>query len=124
METLTTRQKQVARAIALGATKKEIACEFNISEETVSNHAKQIYEKTGARSVGQLSVWWFRKTYNIVAELDPFATIVGLLFFFLAGVNEMNGNEKAVRVKSRYAKTVKGKRGKRKDQDINNEFHA
>lgn len=115
MSILTPRQEQIAQAIALGATKKEIAYQLEISEETVSNHAKVIYEKTGARSVGQLSVWWFRKTYKIMAELDPFTTVLGLFFLFLSAANEFDVDDDSTMRTTRTARAGRVRKGNRKN---------
>lgn len=103
--TLTPRQEQIAQAIALGATKKEIANELHISEEKVSNHAKQVYEKTGTHSVGQLSAWWFKKTFNIELDLKPFMIA---FFLCLTIANEFNSTD-ATRARYGRAKVKRGK---------------
>lgn len=67
----TEQEAKVALLIAWGFTKKEIANELNISEFTVDNHAKKVYKKAGVNSIGQLSAWWFCKTYNVPATDKP-----------------------------------------------------
>jgi DNA-binding NarL/FixJ family response regulator len=44
-EPLTTRERQVAEAIARGLSNKQIALEFGISTETVKRHLASIYSK-------------------------------------------------------------------------------
>ena len=45
VEPLTTRERQVADAIARGLSNKQIALEFGISAETVKRHLASIYSK-------------------------------------------------------------------------------
>ncbi len=44
-EPLTTRERQVADAIARGLSNKQIALEFGIGAETVKRHLASIYSK-------------------------------------------------------------------------------
>lgn len=45
---LTRRQQQLIPLIAQGFTNKEIACHFNISEQTVKNHVHRMLRRVGA----------------------------------------------------------------------------
>jgi DNA-binding NarL/FixJ family response regulator len=45
---LTRRQQQLVPLIAQGFTNKEIACQLNISEQTVKNHIHQMLRRVGA----------------------------------------------------------------------------
>jgi DNA-binding NarL/FixJ family response regulator len=45
VESLTTRERQVADAIARGLSNKQIGVEFGISAETVKRHLASIYSK-------------------------------------------------------------------------------
>lgn len=69
--TLSNRESQVAELIAWGATKKEVANKLFISERTVENHARSIYEKTGVTKSNELSAWWFCQHFNISFDLSP-----------------------------------------------------
>lgn len=53
---LTERECQVARAVAEGATNKEIARQLDITERTIKAHVGAILEKLGARDRLQLSL--------------------------------------------------------------------
>lgn len=53
---LTVREKDVLRAIALGARNKEIAAKLNISEKTVKNHLGNIFQKLQVRSRTQAAL--------------------------------------------------------------------
>ncbi|HEX6215714.1 MAG TPA: helix-turn-helix transcriptional regulator [Vicinamibacterales bacterium] len=45
VESLTHRERQMAQAVSRGLRNREIAREFNISEETVKKHLATIYGK-------------------------------------------------------------------------------
>lgn len=53
---LTERERQVALAVAQGATNKEIARQLGITERTVKAHTGAIFEKLGVRDRMQLSL--------------------------------------------------------------------
>lgn len=69
--TLTRRESEIAELFAWGASKKEVADRLFISERTVENHARNIYEKTGCGKVNELSAWWFCTTFHISFDLSP-----------------------------------------------------
>lgn len=54
--TLTEREREVAQAVAQGASNKEIARQLDITERTVKAHVGAILEKLGARDRLQLSL--------------------------------------------------------------------
>jgi DNA-binding NarL/FixJ family response regulator len=45
VESLTTRERQMAQAVSRGLRNRQIAIEFGISEETVKKHLATIYGK-------------------------------------------------------------------------------
>ncbi len=53
---LTSREQEVAIAVARGASNKEIARQLNITERTVKSHVSAMLEKFGARDRLQLSL--------------------------------------------------------------------
>lgn len=55
-ETLTDREREVALAVAQGASNKEIARQLGITERTVKAHVGAMLEKLGARDRLQLSL--------------------------------------------------------------------
>lgn len=55
-ENLTEREREVARAVAQGASNKEIARQLDITERTIKAHVGAILEKLGARDRLQLSL--------------------------------------------------------------------
>lgn len=68
---LTKRENQIAKFLAWGATKKETAAHFFLSERTVENHCRSIFQKTCVNTVNELSAWWFCKEFKISLDLSP-----------------------------------------------------
>jgi DNA-binding NarL/FixJ family response regulator len=56
LEMLSQRERQVAEAVARGATNKEIARVMDITERTVKAHLSSAFEKLGVRDRMQLSL--------------------------------------------------------------------
>lgn len=54
--TLTARQKEILEEAARGRSQKQIAQHFDISEHTVKNHFRNIYEKLGVHSLREALV--------------------------------------------------------------------
>lgn len=54
---LSTRERDILRAVAKGKTNKEIADEFNISIYTVISHRRNISQKLGINSIPGLTVY-------------------------------------------------------------------
>ena len=69
--TLSSRETEVAKLIAWGMAKKEIADLLSISERTVENHTRTIYKKVGVSKSNELSAWWFCSQYNIPQTESP-----------------------------------------------------
>lgn len=78
---LTNREKEVAELLAWGASKKEVADKLFLSEYTVDNHLRKIFEKTGTNKVTQLCAWYFCTRFHISFNLSPLkkAIIAGVL---------------------------------------------
>ena len=57
MEAFTKRETQIAELIAWGASKKEVADKLFISEYTVDNHLRKVYEKANVNKANELSAW-------------------------------------------------------------------
>jgi DNA-binding NarL/FixJ family response regulator len=55
-EPLTSREHQMAHAVARGLRNREIASEFRISEETVKKHLATIYDKLGLSGRVELAI--------------------------------------------------------------------
>lgn len=80
---LTKRESQIAELIAWGATKKDVANKLFISERTVENTARSIYEKAGVTKSNELSAWWFCTKFHISFELSPLKKSVIAVFLLL-----------------------------------------
>ena len=55
-EPLTSREQQIADAVARGLSNKEIGCEYGISHETVKRHLASIYTKLALRGRVALAI--------------------------------------------------------------------
>jgi DNA-binding NarL/FixJ family response regulator len=58
---LTKRESEVLKQLALGLTNKEIAHSLGISYETVKEHVQHILRKIGVSDRTQAAVWAVRK---------------------------------------------------------------
>jgi DNA-binding CsgD family transcriptional regulator len=103
-QSLTKREEQIAERLVWGWSKKELAAILDVSVSTVANHARNIYQKIGARSVNQLTAWWLTNKYQIQ---NPF---LSLLFLCMVSINEIAGNDLRPTSGRVTVKTVKGKR--------------
>jgi two-component system, NarL family, nitrate/nitrite response regulator NarL len=56
LSALTTREIQIAKAVAEGRGNREIATQLGITEQTVKNHLTSIFEKVGVASRLQLAL--------------------------------------------------------------------
>jgi len=83
---LTPREQQVSELIAWGSSKKEVAHLLFISERTVDQHVRNIYEKTGCDKINELSAWWFCNRFNISFNLSPLVSkaIAGILLIIFS----------------------------------------
>lgn len=92
--TLTRRESEVAELFAWGGAKKDVADMLCVSQRTVENHARNIYEKIGCGKVNELSAWWFCTHFNISFDLSPLkrrvmaAGMAALMFFAEFGMKE------------------------------------
>lgn len=69
--TLSAREKEIAKLIAWGAAKKQIAGILNVNERTIENHTRAIYKKVGVSKSNELSAWYFCTTYLIPFTDSP-----------------------------------------------------
>ena len=60
---LTVREAEVLRAMASGATSREIGVQLAISENTVNFHLKNMFSKLELRNRAQLAVWAVQNGY-------------------------------------------------------------
>jgi DNA-binding NarL/FixJ family response regulator len=57
---LTSRQHEVLTGLSYGMSRREIAVELGISEETVKSHCKDLYVKMGVSDNAQAVAYGFR----------------------------------------------------------------
>ena len=62
MARLTSRERDVVRLVADGMRNQEVAVRLNLSEHTVRNYLKRIYDKLGISSRVELVLYAFRST--------------------------------------------------------------
>lgn len=55
IETLSTREKEVANLVHLGLTNKEIAAQLDLNESTVDTYCQRIFAKVGCRNRVELT---------------------------------------------------------------------
>jgi DNA-binding CsgD family transcriptional regulator len=93
--TLTRRESEIAELFAWGAAKKDISNRLFISERTVENHARTIYDKTGCSKVNELSAWWFCTNFNISFDLSPLkrTIVAGIICFAFVQSNIIGTKE-------------------------------
>ncbi len=116
---LTKRESEIAELVAWGASKKDVANRLYISERTVENHTRSIYEKTGCSKANELSAWWFCTTFHISFDLSPLKRkVVAIAFIVLLIPQIFNFDNVAIRVRTRNAcRTVQVIRSRRKFQE-------
>ncbi len=73
METiqLTKRETEIAGLLAWGMAKKEVADKLCISECTVANTTRNVFEKLEIQKTTELCVWWFVNKCGVSIKLDP-----------------------------------------------------
>lgn len=115
---LTKRESEIAELFAWGASKKDVANRLYISERTVENHARKIFEKTGCSKVNELSAWWFCTTFHISFNLSPLkrgviaAFLLGLTFPQIIDFDNVAMRANRVNV----CRVVRGARARRKSE--------
>lgn len=117
---LTKRESEIAELFAWGASKKDIAKRLFISERTVENHTRNIYEKTGCSKVNELSAWWFCKTFHISFELSPFKrNAITMVMIMLMIPQIMDFDNMAIRTRTNSCRVVRVVRARRKSGNDN-----
>ncbi len=106
--TLTKREDQIAGLIAIAKPKKIIASELYISEHTVNQTARNIFEKTEVHSSTELSIWWIAKKFNL-SLYEIYNAALCVVFIFLVGVSEFKSpNYRDIKCRS-IVRTIKRK---------------
>lgn len=101
---LTKRETEITELLAWGASKKEVSTILFISERTVENHTRNIYEKTGCGKVNELSAWWFCHHFRIPHNMSPIVRRIGaviLLCIYLSGSIHHLDDHRRVRISNR-----------------------
>jgi DNA-binding NarL/FixJ family response regulator len=60
---LTTREQQVAGCVCRGLSTREITTRLHLTADTVQDHLKSIYERTGVHTRGELVALIYRRDY-------------------------------------------------------------
>lgn len=119
-KSLTKRESEIAELFAWGASIKDVAKRFFISERTVENHTRNIYEKTGCSKVNELSAWWFCKTFHISFELSPFKrNAITMVMIMLMIPQIMDFDNMAIRTRTNSCRVVRVVRARRKSGNDN-----
>lgn len=117
-KSLTKRESEIAELFAWGASKKEIAERLFISERTVENHARKIYEKTGVSKVNELSAWWFCTKFHISFDLSPLKRkIIATMLLVFMIPQFVDFDNAAIRTRTSTCRTVRATRSRRKTED-------
>lgn len=113
---LTKRESEIAELFAWGASKKDIANRLYISERTVENHARNIYDKTGCTKVNELSAWWFCTTFHISFDLSPLKQKVIAMFLLVLLIPQIWSNDNVMMARNTRTTTTRTcrVRGRRK----------
>ncbi|GHT09032.1 hypothetical protein FACS189426_06200 [Bacteroidia bacterium] len=120
----TKRENQIAELFAWGAAKKDVSNILFISERTVENHARTIYEKVGCSKVNELSAWWFCTRFNISFDLSPLKQRIMSLCLLILLMPQISDNDNGVmRVfRTKTMKTCRSSCTRRKYDDCEFEF--
>lgn len=120
---LTKRESEIAELFAWGASKKDVANRLYISERTVENHTRNIYEKTGCSKVNELSAWWFCTRFHISFDLSPFKrNVITLVMLLLMIPQTIDFDNVAVRIRTNTCRIVRPIRTRRKSENDNTSF--
>lgn len=104
---LTKRESEIAELFAWGASKKDIANRLFISERTVENHARNIYEKTGCAKVNELSAWWFCVNFHISFDLSPLKRKMIAMCLLILIVPQIFDTSNVIVARTRTARTTR-----------------
>lgn len=119
---LTPREREVTELIAWGSSKKEVAEHLLISERTVENHSRNIYEKTGCQKANELSAWWFCNKFGISFSLAPsicrLCAMCLLSLFVSTNVLVYNNDTQARRVRCSRTQTSRTARRSRRGKEL------
>lgn len=116
---LTKRESEIAELFAWGASKKDVANQLYISERTVENHARNIYEKTGCTKVNELSAWWFCTKFHISFDLSPLKRkSIATAFLLLLIPSLMNFDNMMIRTRNNTCRIVRVRTRRKSENDF------
>lgn len=116
---LTKRESEIAELFAWGASKKDIANRLYISERTVENHTRNIYDKTGCSKVNELSAWWFCTKFHISFDLSPLKRkAISMMLIALMIPQIMNYDNKMIRVRNNTCRVVRVRARRKSENDF------
>lgn len=116
---LTKRESEIAELFAWGASKKDIANRLYISERTVENHTRNIYEKTGCSKVNELSAWWFCTTFHISFDLSPLKRkVMATILLCLMIPQIIDFDNVAVRTRTNTCRIVRVRTRRKTENDL------
>lgn len=117
---LTKRESEIAELFAWGAAKKDIANRLCISERTVENHTRNIYDKAGVTKVNELSAWWFCTKFKISFDLSPLKRgVIAMFFLSVISFMEIYAQDSTTLyrpLKTRTQRVVRSRQGRRKNE--------
>jgi DNA-binding CsgD family transcriptional regulator len=116
---LTKRESEIAELFAWGASKKDVASRLFISERTVENHTRNIYEKTGCSKVNELSAWWFCTKFHISFDLSPLKRkTISIILLVLIIPQIMNYDNNMIRVRNNSCRVVRVRARRKSENDF------
>lgn len=116
---LTKRESEIAELFAWGASKKDIATRLYISERTVENHTRNIYEKVGCSKVNDLSAWWFCTNFHISFDLSPFKrNVITTILLVLMIPQMIDFDNTAIRMRNTTCRTVRVRARRKSENDF------
>lgn len=87
---LSKREQTIARLIAWGYTKKEIAYRLFVSPLTISAHLRNIYSKLAIHKETDLCRWWIFTEYAIAD--NPLRKVIAVFFLLLSIASVLTDN--------------------------------
>lgn len=116
---LTKRESEIAELFAWGASKKDVASRLFISERTVENHTRNIYEKTGCSKINELSAWWFCTKFHISFDLSPLKRkTISIILLVLIIPQIMNYDNNMIRVRNNSCRVVRVRARRKSENDF------
>lgn len=116
---LTKRESEIAELFAWGASKKDVANRLYISERTVENHTRNIYDKTGCSKVNELSAWWFCTKFHISFDLSPLKRkTISMMLIALMIPQIMNYDNIMIRVRNNTYRVVRIRARRKSENDF------